>query len=208
MRTHTRTTTTALALALAVALGGCTGGGGEPTDSTSTASGPSSSSTNPNQALAKDAEETYKQIWDLQATRTNSDVPSAEERALVTEEAYESAVEYARTAAPTKAVGRDKLLSMRTKAKWSKAGPTATIEVCYEVHKKTVLKKDFKATDGTTLKKGTDIRTDPDDKPIKAGTEMVNLVTMKRGRQDDDQWKLDAVQADYKQTCSTKGESS
>lgn len=202
MRTHTRTTTTALALALAVALGGCTGGGGEPTDSTSTASGPSSS-TNDDQALAATAEDTYRKVWALQADRTDSDIPSDEERALITEEAYQSTVDYAKTAPPTKAEGRDKLLALNTTTKWSKAGPTATIEVCYEVHRRLILTEDVESADGEVLKKGTNIRTDPDDKPIKAGTEMVNLVTMKRGRQDDDVWKLDAVQADYKPKCST-----
>lgn len=208
MRTPTRTTTTALALALAVVLGGCNGGGGEPTESTSTASGPSSSTTSQDEELAKAAEDTYQEIWDLQSTRSGSDAPTEQERDLYTEEAYAAGVEYAKTAPPTKAVGRDKLLSMSTKTKWSTAGPTATIEVCYEVHQKDVLTKDIKGADGETIKKGTDIRTDPDDKPIKAGTEMVNLVTMKRGRQDDDQWKLDAVQPDYKPKCSNKGETS
>ncbi|WP_084452155.1 hypothetical protein [Janibacter indicus] len=54
-----------------------------------------------------------------------------------------------------------------------------------------------------TLKKGTDVRTDQKGKPIKAGTEMVNLVTMKRGRHHDDPWKVDATQVGYKKSCSS-----
>lgn len=205
MRTPTRTATTTIALTFALVLGGCNGGGGEPTESTSTASGPSSSTTTQDKELAKAAEDTYQEIWDLQAPRTNSDAPTEKDRHLYTDEAYAAGVEYAKTAPPTKAVGRDKLLSMSTKMKSTTAGPTAAIEVCIEVHKKSVLTKDFKGSDGKILKKGTDIRTDPDGKPIKAGTEMVNLVTMKRGPQDGDQWKLDSVKPDYKPKCSSKG---
>lgn len=208
MRTSTRTTTTALALALAVVLGGCNGGGGEPTESTSTASGPSSSTTSQDKELAKAAEDAYQEFWDLRSTRTPSDAPTEQERALMTEEAYRDDVEFAKASVPTKSVGRDKLLSMSTKTKWTTAGPTATIEVCVEVHQQFVLTKDAFAEDGSRLKKGKDIRTDPDGKAIKAGTEMVNLVTMKRGRQDGDQWKLDAVKPDYKPKCSSKGETS
>lgn len=205
MRTPTRTATTTLALTFALVLGGCNGGGGEPTDSTSTASGPSSSTISEDEQLAKAAEDTYQEIWDLQAPRSSAQGPTEKERSLYTEETYNDYVESAKIAPPTKAVGRDKLLSMSTKTKLTSAGPTAAIEVCIEVHKKSVLIADIKNAEGKTLKKGTDLRTDPDGKPIKAGTEMVNLVTMKRGKHHDDQWKLDAVQPDYKPKCSSKG---
>ncbi|CAM3969142.1 hypothetical protein [Janibacter anophelis] len=207
MRIHARTTTAITALALTVVLGGCNGGEAEPTDSTSAASSSSTTSSNEDEQLAKAAEDTYQQIWDLQATRSLSQGPTEKERHLYTEEAYAAGVEFAKTAPPTKAVGRDKLLSMQTTTKSSAAGPIATIEVCYEVHQKSVLTKDIQGADGKIIKKGTDIRTDPDDKPIKAGTEMVNLVTMKRGKQDDDQWKLESVKPDIKPECD-KGESS
>lgn len=201
MRTHTHTTTTALALALAVALGGCNGGGGEPTDSTSTASGPSSS-TNPDQALAKDAEETYREYWPMWVSRSPAQEPTEEQRALMTEEAYRTASEYAKTAAPTKVVGRDKLISTRATTKWSKAGPTATVEVCYAAGRQFILTKDVTAPDGTVLKKGEDIRTDPDGNEIEPGTEMGQIVTMKRGRQDDDPWRVDGTKAGEPSACS------
>lgn len=204
MRTPTRTTTTALALALAVALGGCNGGGGEPTDSTSTASGPSSS--NEDDALAKSAEDTYREYWPLWVSRSPSQKPSEEQRVLMTEESYRSAVDYATTAPPTKAVGRDKLVSVAAETKWSTAGPTASVEVCFKASRKFVLTEDVTAEDGTTLKKGEDIRTDPDGKAIKPGTQMGQIVTMKRGRQDDDPWKVDGTKAGQTSACSGGGQ--
>lgn len=205
MRTHTHTTTTALALALAVALGGCTGGGGEPTDSTSTASGPSSS-TNDDQALAKSAEDTYREYWPLWVSRSPSQEPTEEQRALMTEESYRTAVDYAKTAPPTKVVGKDTLVSTTVTTKWSTAGPTAAVEVCYEAGRKFVLTEDVTAEDGTILKKGEDIRTDPDGEAIKPGTQMGQVVTMKRGRQEDDPWRVDGAKPSQVSACSGGGQ--
>lgn len=202
MRPRTTTTTTATALALAVFLGGC-GSDGEPTESTSTASGPSSSAADAEEAaMTKDAEQTYREFWTLRNDKTSSDAPGKAERALMTDEAFQNQAEFSETAAPTKAVGRDKLLGTKTTVDWNAGGPTATIEVCYEVHRKHVLTENVKNDSGKTLKKGEDIRTDPDGKPIKAGTEMVNLVTMKRDRDDDAPWEIHATEVGSQPTCS------
>lgn len=205
MRPRTTTTTAATALALAVFLGGC-GSDGEPTDSTSTASGPSSSSADTEEAaMVKDAEQTYREYWKLWNARSSAEKPGNEQKKLMTEEAYNNAVEDAKSAAPTKVVGRDKLQEAAVKTDWSAGGPTATVEVCYEAHRKFVLTENVKDADGKTLKKGTDIRTDPDGKPIKAGKEMGQLVTMKRGREDGSQWQVHSTEVGYDQAC-TKGE--
>lgn len=206
MRTPTRTATTTIALTFALVLGGCNGGGGEPTESTSTASGPSSSSTSQDKKLEDSAASAFGEFWDVSQTVSPSETPSEDVRALMTDEAYQRQVEFSKAAPPMEVKGKDKLTATSVKTKWSTAGPTATVEVCYTVHRRLILTEDVQQ-DGKTLKKGKDVRTDPDGKPIKAGTEMVNLVTMKRGRQDEDQWKVDSTKVGYKPKCTIQGES-
>lgn len=206
MRIHSRTTTTALTLALV--LGGCGSGKGEPTDSTSTASGPSSSSTNEDQKLQKSAESAFKRFWEESSVSNPSKAPSDEVRDLMTEEAYQREIEFAESVPKVRIQGKDALTATSVKTKRSAAGSTASVEVCYTVHQKLILLEDVELEEGKTLKKGEDLRSDQDGRPIKAGTEMVNLVTMKRGRQENDPWRVDSTQAGYKKQCSVEGKTS
>lgn len=203
MRTHVRTTTAITALTLAVVLGGCGSGEGEPTESTSTASGPTSS-TNEDEQLQKDAETAFKKFWEASQAKGPSEPPTQAQRDLMTDESYQRQVEFAKAAPPLKSKGKDELTATSVKTKLSTAGPTATIEVCYLPRRQFILTEDVQQG-GKTLKKGRDIRTDQNGKPIKAGTEMVNLITMKRERQDDDKWKVDSTKVGYKKQCTIKG---
>lgn len=208
MRTRATTTTAATTLALAVLVGGCNSQG-EPTDSTSTASGPSSSvdqAKAEEKKMNKAADEAYRDYWPEWTSSSGAEPPSKKGKALLTDEAYNNAIEDAKTAAPTKVEGRDKLLSTEVQSKWGSGGPTATVAVCYEAHAKYVLTEDAKSPDGKTVKKGTDIRTDPKGEPLKAGTEVGQIVTMKRDRDDGSQWKVHATEVGHDEACSSKGE--
>lgn len=204
MRTQARTNTIT-ALALAAVLGGCNGGDAKPTDSTSTASSPSSSTTSGDYGLEDSAGDAFKDFWSVSQTVSPSEVPSEDARTLMTEEAYQRQVEFSKAAPPMAVKGKDKITATSVKAKRSSSGPTATVEVCYTVHRRLVLTEDVQQG-GKTLKKGQDVRTDQNGKPIKAGTEMVNLVTMKRGPGDRDQWKVDSTKVGYKKQCTIQGE--
>lgn len=204
MRTHARTTTIT-AVALAVVLGGCNGGNAKPSDSTLTANSPSSSVTSGDQVLKNSAGAAFKEFWNVSQTVSPSETPSEEARTLMTVEAYQRQVEFSKAAPPMAVKGKDKLTATSVKTKRSSAGPTATVEVCYTVHRRLVLTEDVQQG-GKTLKKGQDVRTDQNGKPIKAGTEMVNLVTMKRGPGDGDQWKVDSTKVGYKKKCTIQAE--
>lgn len=201
MRTRATTTTAATTLALAVLVGGCNSQG-EPTDSTSTASGPSSSTSVDEAKAEKDsAMDAFSKWWRLNNAANPSEPPSAKKKALMTESSYNQDVDFAKAAPKVTVEGRDKLTATEAKVKWSSGGLTATIEVCYTVGKQFLAAEDVTTEAGDTVKKGADLRTDQNGKKIKAGTEMVNLVTMKRDRDDDAPWQVDATEVGYKKSC-------
>lgn len=195
---------TCVGVLLALVLGGCGSGGGEPPDSTSTASSPSASSASEDEQRAEAAQTAFKKFWEISQTQRPFAPPTQAQRDLMTDESYQRQVEFAKTAPPVEGKGKDELTATSVMTKRSTAGATAAIEVCYLPRRQFILTEDVQQG-GRTLKKGTDVRTDQEGQPIKAGTEMVNLVTMKRGRQDDDPWRVDSTRVGYKKQCSAEG---
>ncbi|MCW4600968.1 hypothetical protein ON003_04660 [Janibacter hoylei] len=189
--------TTALAATLVAGLSAC--GDDEPTEASSSDL-PSTSAGNDDQAAVEGVFDTY---WQALQAQNPSTKPSAELKAVMTADSYADSADFAASFPAVTVEGKDELTASRAEVT---SNTTATVEYCYEVHQQYLTKKKLTRGD-QTAEAGTDIRSDHNGRPIKDGTEMVNLVSLTRS-DPTAEWKVDTNQVGYRRSCDLQGESS
>lgn len=187
----------AIALTTVLALSACGGDDETPPKETT-----SNSSSDAKQSLSETAEEAYREYWRYANATPNSEVPSREYKATMTDHLYKATADYAKRSAETRLVGHDKLLSTQADVKKTTSGYTATVTACYEVHQR-ALALEAGSLGNESWKKGEDLRTDNEGKKIKPGTKMVNAITLKRGKAENSEWLVDGGKIDVDKPCST-----
>ncbi|WP_157074779.1 hypothetical protein [Janibacter limosus] len=147
--------------------------------------------------------EVFRDYWRLSNEANPSEPPSTELKAVLGAESYERQAESAKVFPAVTVRGKDELTASETR---TSSDTKATVEVCYEVHRQLIAKKAY--DNGTeTVPAGTNLRTDRNGKPIKDGTEMVNLITFERATTSSD-WQVSATEVGYKSTCDLDKEAS
>lgn len=160
---------------------------------------PAESATSP--LPSKNADETqvaevFRDYWRLSNESNPSEPPSKEQKAVLGAESYAQRVESSKVFPDVTVKGKDELTASQTR---TSSDTKATVEACYKVHRQLIAKKAY--DNGTdTVPAGTNIRTDPNGKPIADGTEMVNLITFERATTSSD-WQVSATEVGYKSTC-------
>lgn len=188
----------AIALTTVLALSACGGGDEPPPKETS------SSTTDKQQSLSKSAEKAYQSYWRLESTRPTFEVPSSEQKSKMTEKAYKESADIAGRSTPTKVEGRDKLLSTDAEIEKNSDGYEATVEACYEVHRKSLAKKGGQIEE-FSWEKGQNLRVDRDGETIEPGTVLGDRVTMRRDLAENASWKVAKIDVDVNVDCSDKG---